>query len=72
MDTRDRRDHIELQTSHWVAQMPRLVDAYLDFRLRNPTDNFLREEPIETVEEAVAHPPGTVSGIELIDIFGRL
>ena len=71
MDTRDHRDCIELQTDHWDAQMPHLVEAYLEFRLCNPSDSFLRDESAEVAEVAAAHPPGTVSEIELVDIFGK-
>jgi len=51
--------------------MPRLVEAYLEFRSRNPSDSFLREESAEVAEAAAAHPPSTVSEIELVDIFGK-
>lgn len=51
--------------------MPHLVEAYLEFRLCNPSDSFLRDESAEVAEVAAAHPPGTVSEIELVDIFGK-
>ena len=51
--------------------MPCLVEAYLEFRSCNPSDSFLREESAEVAEAAAAHPPSTVSEIELVDIFGK-
>ncbi|KIM60736.1 hypothetical protein SCLCIDRAFT_26439 [Scleroderma citrinum Foug A] len=46
------RDRIELQTDHWDAQMCHLVEAYLEFRSRNPSDSFLRDESAEVAEAA--------------------
>ncbi|KAI6130600.1 hypothetical protein EV401DRAFT_2066179 [Pisolithus croceorrhizus] len=70
VDNRDRGDRIDLQVNRWDAQMPNLVDAYLDFCSRNPDDGFSAEEPIEDLAPT-DHPPCTVSGIELVDIFAR-
>ncbi|KAI6016280.1 hypothetical protein BKA83DRAFT_4465385 [Pisolithus microcarpus] len=34
-DSRTRRNCVELQTEHWMLQMDRLVDAYLDYSSHN-------------------------------------
>jgi len=52
--------------------MCKLIDAYLDFCLRDSGDGFPTEEPAEANDDHEAHPSGTVSGIELLDIFSEL
>ncbi|KIM59578.1 hypothetical protein SCLCIDRAFT_1185807 [Scleroderma citrinum Foug A] len=69
-DAQDHRDCTELQTNQWNAQITHLVDAYLDFHSRDSHDGFPAEEPAE-IEVPAVLPPGSVSGIELVDIFTR-
>ncbi|KAG6372115.1 hypothetical protein JVT61DRAFT_8829 [Boletus reticuloceps] len=65
-DSRDRRDRIELQTAHWAAQMPRLVDAYLEYRSRDLGDGF---PSLDEIVPPLDLPSGTLSSIELVDLF---
>ena len=51
--------------------MPYLVEAYLEFRSRVSGDGFPVEESTEANEAPGVHPSGTVSEIELIDIFSE-
>ncbi|KIK39952.1 hypothetical protein CY34DRAFT_88259 [Suillus luteus UH-Slu-Lm8-n1] len=40
VDACTRHDHIELQTEHWHNHIDRLVDSYLDYRLRDGGDGM--------------------------------
>ncbi|KAF8423710.1 hypothetical protein L210DRAFT_3337181, partial [Boletus edulis BED1] len=66
IDDRDRRDRIELQTEHWTTQMPRLVDAYLEYRSRDSGDGF---PPLDDAEPPLLPSSGTINNIELVDLF---
>ncbi|KAF8432720.1 hypothetical protein L210DRAFT_2766329 [Boletus edulis BED1] len=67
IDDRDRRDRIELQTEHWTTQMPRLVDAYLEYCSRDSGDGF---PPLDDAEPPLLPSSGTINNIELVDLFG--
>ncbi|KAI6037400.1 hypothetical protein BKA83DRAFT_4486430 [Pisolithus microcarpus] len=70
-DCRDRRDRIELQINHWDAQMPCLVEAYLDFHSRSSDNGFSVEEHPEAFVMPENHSPDIITEIELVDIFSR-
>ena len=65
-DDQDRRDRIELRMDHWSAQLPRLVTAYLEFRLRDSGDGL---PPADGDKQGTASLPGSIEDIELVDIF---
>lgn len=71
VDTRDRRDRVELQANQWDCQMPRLVEAYLDYRSRDLGEGFPTDVPHEVNQEH-ADPSGTISDVELVDLFCML
>ena len=64
-DDRDRRDRIELRTNHWSAQLPRLVEAYLEFRSRHSSNDF----PTLDGNEQTTTPLNAIHDIELVDLF---
>ncbi|KAF8834720.1 hypothetical protein BDN67DRAFT_985127 [Paxillus ammoniavirescens] len=68
-DTRDRQDRHELQTHHWTAQMPCLVDAYLAYCSQDSGDGMPAvDEPPADVR---VDTPGSIVRIELVDLFSR-
>ncbi|RDB19588.1 hypothetical protein Hypma_013286 [Hypsizygus marmoreus] len=62
VDHRTRRDRIEIQTGHWELQMDRLVQAFLDFRLRDGGEGT----PISP-----GNLTNVVYDIEVVDSFFR-
>lgn len=48
--------------------MPQFVEAYLDFCLQDSDNGF----PPEDAKADAAAPSGTISEIELIDIFSKV
>ena len=67
MDTRDRHDRIEYETTHWNVQMPELVAAYLRYRSQGdglPPQQHSNEVP-------VPGPKLTLSNVQLIDMFSE-
>ncbi|KAI6029694.1 hypothetical protein BKA83DRAFT_4568584 [Pisolithus microcarpus] len=70
-DCRDRRDRIELQVNRWDAQMPCLVEAYLDFRSRSSDNCSLAEEHAEAFAVPAVPLPDIITDIELVDIFSE-
>lgn len=65
-DDRDCWDCIELRIDHWSAQLPRLVEAYLEFRSCDSADGF---PTLDGNEQATTLPLGSIQDIELVDIF---
>ena len=63
-DTRDRADCIELRTKEWMAQLPHLVDAYLDYRARDSGNG------LPDIDSQREHS-GSIENVELIDMFGK-
>jgi hypothetical protein len=51
--------------------MPSLIDAYLEYRSHDSTDGFPPMDPNVAPEERADLPSGSISNIELIDIFGK-
>lgn len=68
VDARDRRDRLELQAGQWEHQMPRLVEAYLDYRSRDSGEGYPTVIPNEVVQEQM-DPSRTIHEIELVDLF---
>ncbi|KAG2105064.1 uncharacterized protein F5147DRAFT_547920, partial [Suillus discolor] len=68
VDSRTHHDRIELQTEQWHSQIDRLVDAYLDYRVRDRGDGM---PCIANTAPAVAGSDcPSLIGINLIDLFG--
>ncbi|KAG6373645.1 hypothetical protein JVT61DRAFT_6308 [Boletus reticuloceps] len=71
IDARTRRDRVNIQLSQWDAQMPRLVEGYLEYRSCE-SDQLGFPEMQPATEEPVDDPSGTIRNVELIDLFGKL
>lgn len=68
VDSRTRNDRIELQTEQWSSQLDRLVQAYLDYRLRDRGDGM---PCIPDADVAIDGTDGLLlTDIDLVDIFG--
>jgi hypothetical protein len=71
VDSRDRRDRMELQNSQWDMQMDRLVIAYLDYiaaageDMMVPHDNLARTENDQTT----GNPSDPQSKVDVVDMF---
>lgn len=52
---------------YWAMQMPWLVDAYLGYHSHDLGDNF---PSLDDAAPLLHLPSGTLSGIELVDLFG--
>ncbi|KAI6111204.1 hypothetical protein F5141DRAFT_1003503 [Pisolithus sp. B1] len=63
-DLRTRHDHIELQTEHWMLQMDRLVNAYLNYCYCDMGDGLPAPEGSEIGAQCLVD-------IELIDMFSK-
>ncbi|KIK13946.1 hypothetical protein PISMIDRAFT_117946 [Pisolithus microcarpus 441] len=63
-DSRTRRNCVELQTEHWMLQMDRLVDAYLDYSSHNTGDGLLVARELEDHTQCL-------TDVELIDLFSK-
>ncbi|KAI6029498.1 hypothetical protein BKA83DRAFT_4489460 [Pisolithus microcarpus] len=62
-DSRTQCNRVELQTEHWMLQMDRLVDAYLDYSSRDTGDGLLVTRELEDRTQCL-------TDIELVDLFG--
>ena len=69
IDTRDRHDRIEYETTHWNVQMPELVAAYLRYRSQGLGDGFPPQQ--HSNEAPVPTPKLTLSNVQLIDMFSE-
>ncbi|KIK22962.1 hypothetical protein PISMIDRAFT_101477 [Pisolithus microcarpus 441] len=63
-DSRTQCNRVELQTEHWMLQMDRLVDAYLDYSSRDTGDGLLVTRELEDRTQCL-------TDIELVDLFGK-
>lgn len=63
-DIPDRHDCPELQMQHWIIQMPRLLDAYLDYCAWDSGDGIPVIEPQDETS-------GSIEDIKLIDLFSK-
>lgn len=68
VDPHTRHDHIELQTEQWHNQIDRLVDSYLDYRLRDRGDGMPSIADAAPAVEGSDCP--SLTGIDLVDLFG--
>ena len=51
---------------HWSAQLPKLVEAYLEFRSRDSGDGF---PTVDDNDQATACSSGSIHDVDLVDIF---
>ncbi|KIK14806.1 hypothetical protein PISMIDRAFT_36601, partial [Pisolithus microcarpus 441] len=72
-DTHNHRDCINFHFDQWNVQMPLLVAAYLDYCSHDAGEGFPSADDLTAANEIpVQLPPGSVSDIELIDVFSKL
>ena len=67
-DAQDCQNWTNLHVNHWAAQMPQLVKTYLDFCSQDSGNGF----SLEVAEADASAPLGTISEIELINIFSKV
>ncbi|KAG1737235.1 hypothetical protein EDB19DRAFT_1637253 [Suillus lakei] len=69
VDPRMRCDCIELQSEQWHSQIDQLVDAYLDYHLRDHGDGMPSIANATPAIEGSDCP--SLTGINLVDLCGR-